>query len=468
MKTSTHLLFICMTAFSLTAYSITGNDYSSSIKKHNREIVFSHKAIEPGDEGALINEYHSGDPLYFRFYMDSTVKQFITRWGYGKGPDRFKYFQIRLFLDDQFHDYIVYQIPQFNEEMATLNTFGADLVSPPGTTEKGSHINTAFNHHVNLHKGGKLRIEIYMCDGGGTYYQKYASATLKCLPPQEDTRSNVEKAGITNDFHLKHVKQIVFSAKPIPYVVDEGDLIKEYVVGGPLYFRLFLDNSFDKIFKEWTDQIVFKYTVDGIPIADHGDTYFGLKVDVQSKERKKETSATGQMMTDKADEMKNVSGSLDWILRDKSAQLKGTHQVKVEAYMKETSVMGLLGEGSFTLTFNPSAISKNHPALGSEDETAVMSDPALEAKFISLYNDEFKGAAVAKKAYLKFRDWDVERDEVTRAPVRMDRVAVLYVTTNVGCEYVMIAFSKEHLGGGKYGPIHYGGPAGQFRSVICR
>jgi hypothetical protein len=311
-----NLVLVALPILLATISSQAQGDYSASIKKHNREIVFSNKPITPGDESTLITEYHNASPLYVRFYMDSTVRQFIDKWKYSNVPViKFKYFMVMFYIDDVYKAFKTKPSPQLTEEnIKTLNTYGIEL---SGTSESSTVESANFTKEfaefiqkntVQLEGEHKIKLEVFMSDGTAKY-SKYATGIIK---------TKMDKVATTQP------------AEPV----------------------------------------------------------------------------------------------------------KGKPVDKVKPYY---------------------------------EETAVVKDAALEAQFIKLYNEKFEGQAVAKKAYLKFAEWDVIQNENTGNPIKKVRVAVLYITNKDGCAYLTAGFAKDYEGGGKYGPIYFGGlTPGTYIRVTCK
>ena len=186
MKTKLSILIFSIILLSLKSFSQTNNTIKDAIKKHNREIVFANQPIEPGNETGLISEYEIGNPLYFRFYMDSTVKQFIDKWKYSTAPiTKFKFFMITFYIDDVYKAYKTKSSAQLTKEnIETLNTYGGELASKAETTHTENvdftkeYAEFIQKNTTQLQGSHKIKLEIFMSDGTSKY-ERYATGVIK-------------------------------------------------------------------------------------------------------------------------------------------------------------------------------------------------------------------------------------------------------------------------------------------------
>jgi hypothetical protein len=187
MKTQASIALITlMTFLSFKSFAQTEKNLKNSIKNHTREIVFAGGPIEPGNETNLLTEYEIGSPLYIRFYMDSTIKQFIDKWKYSSVPvTKFKYFMIIFYIDDVYKAYKTKSSPQLIEDnIKTLNTYGVELANKTeGSNIESANFTKEYTEFIQKNStqllgAHKIKLEVYMSDGTAKY-EKYATGVIK-------------------------------------------------------------------------------------------------------------------------------------------------------------------------------------------------------------------------------------------------------------------------------------------------
>jgi hypothetical protein len=444
-------------------------------------MVFSNKDIIPGSENEadFITDYRIGDDLYYRVYQDTTIGQYIELWGLDRYPvKQFKHILFKFYIDDQYvNEYFKVLTTLNDDEFFAISSFGSVMRSEQSCT--GLFCMTdEFRDFCMLYKdrlkgSHKIRIESYMFNKT-SYYVHYGTGVVNTTT---DDASFGDMAGIKSTFHRQHLGKVVFSDKPISEDPDPADIITEYSVGQPLYFRVFMDNTIE-IYRKMYDygssfkQVLCYFYVDGEKFTGDRDKNFA-NLDMTDEQIKTSKSLTGQIMS--GEQMNSSPDKIDLqfafidFLTSNNKALSGTHTVKMELILYAhglNKITVTLGTGELTTVLT--TVDKNNPNLCYTPKAAV-SDPSLEAKMIAEYNAEFSGKSTAKKAWINYRDWEIVKNTYTGEIICKARTAILYtIGADGSCSYEEISFEMQYLGGGKYGSLKYAGPVpGGFYKVLC-
>ena len=451
-------------------------------KKYNRKIVFSKSEIITGqeNESAFISEYKPGEPLYYKLFMDSTIKQFLEKWRHAKSaPSTFKFFYTKYYIDDVYTSgYKIDLSTLTDDQFMNTSTFGAALSGGSGSDPY--KMDERFKEFLGtagdkLNGKHKIKIEVFMYDKYHVY-EMFGSGTLDINGEGGNMAANA--AGIKDEFHQKHLRKIVFGSKPLGAELKESDVISDYTVGQPLYYRIFMDNTMKNyISKHYKNtyalsffhNVYVKFYLDG-QLAKIDELSNRGSITFTDNEMMTLTNYGGYVFVSKRDEKEKQSlmPVFEKLLFTHNKSLSGTHKLKMEVYLYSQGLnqtVEMLGEGE--LNIHLTTINHSDPELCFKP-TAAASDPDLEAKFVSAYNKDNPGA-VAKKAWLKYTNWDVRKNELTGAILNKYRNATLLVQTAEGnCSYMEATFAMDYEGNGKYGYIHFSGLVpGTYRPILC-
>ena len=248
-----------------------------------------------------------------------------------------------------------------------------------------------------------------------------------------------------------------------------------------------MDSTIKQFIDKWkysnTSVSKFSYFLITFYIDDVYKTYKTKSVPQLTKENIESLKSYGLQLADKSEgsDAVNLNFTKEYFdfTQKNSSQLQGNHKIKFEIFMSDGKAkFQEYASGSIKTKMNKiantppaeTAKTKNtEPIKPFYEEKSVVKDAALEVEFIKLYNEKFQGQAVAKKAYLKFADWDVMQNENTGNPTKKIRVATLYITNKDGCAYITAGFAKDYEGGGKYGPVYFSGlTPGTTVRVVCK
>lgn len=451
----------------------------SSISKYAQQIVFSKAPIQTGAENtsSFVTELEPGKDLYYHLYMGNTMQGYIEKWKYTtSSPPRFKYLYVKFYIDNTYIKGVTKRLRDMtDEQFKAMHDFGSVLWSSKESdaTDLFS-LNQDFKDIMaanadKLNGSHKIKIEILMYDNSHVF-ELLGTGVLNV---KGGPGASEEMAGIKNEFHKQHLKKLLFSAKPMGAELTGTEITGTYTVGQPLYYRVFMDNNWKNYITKaygktyplsFFHSVYLKFYMDGKEI-------YGESAGIEMTDEQKATLTTfaGTAIYDKPGG--NDKMTLDYVFRHllfkHNHEMSGTHTVKIEMYMYSRDLnktFDLLGEGELKMTLG--AINPTNP-VWCHTPKAVVSDPTLEAKMVAAYNAQGQGAG-AKKAWLKYTDWEVKKNDLTGAIISKFRNAEILIQTSDGCAYQEATFVMDYEGNDKYGPIHFSGLVpGSYWPILC-
>jgi hypothetical protein len=266
--------------------------------------------------------------------------------------------------------------------------------------------------------------------------------------------------GITSPSHQKYMNKIVFASEDASMAAAkeiESNFKTEFIVGQPIYFRAYFDNSlmnyinkfaeneniFDK-YRNATFRINFyidnKY-IDSLSNANLPSEQF---TDDQKNTR---TSFRGSLKSVDNEMYIGYNAFNEIVTKHEDLLKLGKHQLKLEIvpiYKKWPSILkgDVIATGEITLNVKGNIVDTNDPLLCMP--AADMKDPALEKQIKIDFLRQVKLTAGAVR--ILSSNWEIERNKYTSVVTKRSIVVSVGYTENKKCYKRSFIASQEYVG----------------------
>lgn len=294
------------------------------------------------------------------------------------------------------------------------------------------------------------------------------SEKAKEATPKPDVATN----GISSPSHQKYLNKIVFASEDASIKMgseDETKFINKAVLGNPIFFRVYMDNSLDNYLKNQSfanthGRYKIKFYLNGDDIY----TTFLTASEFTSSEKELWTTWRGALKSSNNSNYLGIYEFNNFLRKAEDKLMTGEHQFKMEImpytdYPKEYTGP-VIASGELILTVKGTAVDPHDTKLCMPK--ALMNDKNLESKIVAAFKNQGWDRD-GKETRITSQKWNIERNQVTGVITRRFVEAAVGFSKDGKCAFENYNFYQDYDGKDYQPEVHLEGIGTKY-DISCK